>query len=78
MGRGETIKRPERLVLGRNVRRLRNKKKWSQERLGAEASGLRQAAVSEIETGDANPTLDTLEHLAAALGVRVVDLFRRR
>lgn len=63
-------------MLGRNVRRLRNKRGWSQERLAAEAGEIRQALISEIETGRANPTFDTLEYVAAALGVRVYDLLK--
>jgi transcriptional regulator with XRE-family HTH domain len=68
--------RQERRVLGRNVRRLRKKRGWSQEHLAAEAGELRQALISQIETGRANPTFDTLEYVAAALGVRVYDLLK--
>jgi len=68
--------RQERRVLGRNVRRLRKEHGWSQERLAAEAGEIRQALISQMETGQANPTFDTLEYVAAALGVRVYDLLR--
>jgi transcriptional regulator with XRE-family HTH domain len=63
-----------RSVLARNVRRLRLERGFSQEELAAEAS-TRQALVSEIEAGDANPTLDSLARLAQALQVDLAELF---
>lgn len=71
-----TSARPDRAALAHNVRRLRFGRGWSQEELAAFAGERRQAMISEIETATANPTLDTLEHIATALGVRVYDLLR--
>jgi transcriptional regulator with XRE-family HTH domain len=61
-------------ILARNVRKLRLERGLSQEELAAEAS-TRQALVSEIESGDANPTLDSLARLAQALQVDLAELF---
>ena len=47
---------------------LRTSLKLTQEELATRA-GLDQAAISDIENGDANPTLRTLGRLAAGLGV---------
>ena len=44
----------------------------------ADAVGVQTAAISHIENRRANPTLFSLETLAAALGVRFIDLFRSR
>ena len=63
-----------RSVLARNVRRLRLERGFSQEEVAAEAK-TRQALVSEIEAGDANPTLDSLARLAQALQVDLAELF---
>jgi transcriptional regulator with XRE-family HTH domain len=63
-----------RSILARNVRRLRLERGLSQEELAAEAS-TRQALVSEVESGDANPTLDSLARLAQALQVDLAELF---
>jgi transcriptional regulator with XRE-family HTH domain len=63
-----------RSVLARNVRKLRLARGFSQEDLAAEAS-TRQALVSEIEAGAANPTLDSLARLAEALQVDLAELF---
>ncbi len=63
-----------RRVLARNLRRLRLERGWSQDDLAAEAK-MRQALVSAIEVGAANPTLASLEKLAATLGVALAELF---
>ena len=38
----------------------------------AERTGMDKAALSRLETGQGNPTIDTLARYAAALGKRVV------
>ncbi len=48
----------------------------SQDDVAAEA-GVRQALVSAIEVETANPTLETLDRVAAALGVDLAKLFER-
>jgi len=63
-----------RRILARNLRRLRLERGWSQDDLAAEA-GTRQALVSAIEIGEANPTLASLEKLAATLEVTLAELF---
>jgi len=62
-----------RQVLANNVRRLRRARGLTQEQLG-EKTDLRQAHISEIEGGGSNLTLDRLQSIAAALGVRPMDL----
>lgn len=62
-----------RRILARNVRRKRQEKSWSQHDLANEAN-VRQALVSALEVGTANPTLESLDKLAAALNVQVADL----
>jgi DNA-binding XRE family transcriptional regulator len=64
-------------TLARNVRRLRKEKGWTQDELAAKVK-IEQTAVSLIENGRANPTLQTLEAVAASLGVRFTDLFDTR
>ena len=62
-----------RKLVGRNVRRLRHERGWTQEAL-AEVAGVSQQAVSELENGKSNPTILTLHELAQGLGVRPMDL----
>jgi transcriptional regulator with XRE-family HTH domain len=54
--------------LGRNVRRLRKEKRWSQEEFADEA-GVHRTYVSDIERGARNPTIAIVEQLAKPLGV---------
>jgi len=59
-----------------NIRKLRQKKGMSQDRLSKEAD-LALNTIVKIETGEnPNPTLETLEKIAKALGVPVSDLFK--
>lgn len=60
--------------LARNVRERRSQLKWSQHDLAAEAS-LRQGLISAIEVGSANPTFESLEKLATALGLTLSEMF---
>jgi transcriptional regulator with XRE-family HTH domain len=63
-------------ILARNLRRLRLERGLSQDDLAGEA-GVRQALISAIEVTTANPTLESLDRLASALGVDVAILFDR-
>lgn len=61
--------------LGNNIRRLRQKKGISQDRLSKEAD-LALNTVVKMETEEnSNPTTETLQKIAKALGVTVGDLF---
>jgi transcriptional regulator with XRE-family HTH domain len=59
--------------LATNLRRLRIARHLSLSEL-ARATGVSKATLSGIENGRANPTVDTLAGLAAALRVTLVDL----
>jgi transcriptional regulator with XRE-family HTH domain len=64
-----------RKLVGRNVRRFRQRKGLTQEEL-AEISGFSQQYISGLEGGHRNPTILTLYELATALGVSHMDLVR--
>jgi transcriptional regulator with XRE-family HTH domain len=58
-----------------NIRKIRQKKGISQDRLSKEAV-LALNTIVKIETGESpNPTVETLKKIAKALGVLVADLF---
>lgn len=59
--------------LGRNLRRLRQDKGWSQEAFAFEAD-LHRTYISDLERGARNPTITVVEKLATALGVTAGDL----
>ena len=64
-----------RRLVGRNVKRIREKRGLTQERL-AEISGFSQQYISSLEQGRRNPTIITLYELAVALGVGHLDLLQ--
>ena len=64
-----------RRLVGRNVARLRQQKRLTQEQL-ADLSGFSQQYISGLERGERNPTVVTLYELARALGVNHVDLVK--
>jgi len=65
---------PTTVRLAKKVKSLRLARMMSQQDLASVAE-TRQALISSIENGDANPTLDSLIKLAGALGVEVGELF---
>lgn len=60
--------------VGREVRRLREERDWSQAKLAVEA-GMAVSAVNQIENGKRSPSAASLAKLANALDVEVRDLF---
>ncbi len=64
-----------RVLVGRNVKRLRQRKGLTQEQF-AELSGFSQQYISSLEQGRRNPTIVTLYELATSLGVSHMDLVR--
>jgi transcriptional regulator with XRE-family HTH domain len=64
-----------RALVGRNVKRIREQKRLTQERL-AELSGFSQQYISGLENGRRNPSIVSLYELAKALGVSHMDLVR--
>jgi transcriptional regulator with XRE-family HTH domain len=61
-------------LLAGNVRRLREKLKWTQEQ-AAEVSGIAVRHYQKIEAGDVNVTVGTLVRVAKAFRVSVKALF---
>jgi transcriptional regulator with XRE-family HTH domain len=64
-----------RRLVGRNVKRIREKKGLTQERL-AEISGFSQQYISSLEQGRRNPTVITLYEISVSLGVSHMELVR--
>lgn len=61
-------------LFGANVKRYREEAGLSQEELGIRI-GADQAYISRMESGQFNPTLDTIEQLSNALGRSVAEMF---
>ena len=61
---------------GKTLRRLRIAKKLTQEELGLEA-GLRRTFISSLELGQKQPSLETIQKLAAVLDLSLSKLFQQ-
>jgi len=59
---------------GRAIRRRRRGLDISQERL-AELAELHRTYISDIERGEVNPSLETIDKLAKALDISIAQLF---
>lgn len=68
------LKTPAIDLLSANLLRLRTERGWTQEDLAYEA-GLHRTFVGHVERKGRNPSLETVESLAAALGVQLAELF---
>ena len=62
--------------VSKNIRRIRQEKGMSQDRLSKKAD-LALNTIVKVETGEnPNPTVETLKKIAKALGVTIGDLFK--
>jgi len=62
-------------ALGKRVRKLRKIKKWSQEKM-AEASGMHWTYIGQVERGERNLTLQSIQAIAKAFNIKISELFR--
>jgi len=67
-------KKSLRLIFACNIRTLRKRRGLSQEQL-AKASGVSTQYISLLENNDRNVTIDVIEAIGKALGVRAIELF---
>jgi transcriptional regulator with XRE-family HTH domain len=70
---GERAVKHVRKFLGQRLRALRKQRSLSQERLGARA-GLSGKFIGEVERGEKSISIDSLYHVAVALGVALREL----
>ena len=62
-----------RQVFAENLRRLRDQRGLSQEKL-AELANLHRTYIGSVERGERNVSIDNMEQLAIALGVKLRDM----
>jgi transcriptional regulator with XRE-family HTH domain len=67
---------PLRTALGHTIRELRAAAGFSQEKF-AVAAGVHRTFMGNLERGDANPSLETLEGIARGLGIKVWELMEQ-
>lgn len=63
-------------VIGQRIRNYRTSQNLSQEKL-AEMSGCHPTYIGQIERGEKNATIESIEKISAALGVSLSQLFEK-
>lgn len=61
-------------IVGQRIRNYRNAKGLSQERL-AELAGCHHTYIGQVERGEKNATIESLEKISNALNITISDLF---
>ena len=65
-------------MLAENIKKLRKQHKWSQEEL-AKKAGVTYSTLIKLESGaNKNPTIKTVQQIAAALEVTLDELTRKK
>ena len=62
------------IAFGQRVRGLRESRDWSQEEMG-EASGMHWTYIGQVERGERNLTLQSIQKISRALKVKISVLF---
>ena len=62
------------MAVGKKIAKVRKEKSQTQEKLALK-SGLNRAYIGYIERGERNASLETLEKIAKALGIKIKYLF---
>ena len=63
-------------ILGQRIRNYRTAKGWSQEKL-AELSGCHPTYIGQVERGEKNATIESIEKISKALSVSLSTLFEK-
>ena len=63
-------------LIGQRIRNYRTQQKLSQEKL-AELSGCHPTYIGQVERGEKNATLESIEKIAAALNISLSKLFEK-
>ncbi len=61
-------------LIGKKIKEIRKRKKISQEKL-AEMTEMNHRSILRLENSQCTPTIETLEKIAKALNVKVIDFF---
>jgi len=68
------VARDLKVAFGQRVRGLRESRDWSQEEMG-EASGMHWTYIGQVERGERNLTLQSIQKISRALKVKISVLF---
>jgi len=68
------VARDLKVAFGQRVRGLRESRDWSQEEMG-EASGMHWTYIGQVERGERNLTLQSIQKISRAFKVKISVLF---
>ena len=66
----------EKMTVGENIRRIRKEKGLTQKQLG-ERLNMTQSAIGQFENDKTSPKIKTVDRIASALGVNIVDIMEQ-
>lgn len=64
------------MTVGENIKKIRKQKGLTQKKLG-ELCGMNEVQIRQYELGKANPKIETVDKIASALGVNIVDIMEQ-
>ena len=64
------------MTVGENIRKIRKEKGLTQKQLG-KLCQMNEVQIRQYELGKANPKIETVDKIASALGVNIVDIMER-
>lgn len=64
------------MTVGENIKRIRKDKGLTQKKLG-ELCGINEANIRKYELGKANPKIETVDKIASALGVNIIQIMEQ-
>lgn len=64
------------MTVGENIRRIRKEKGLTQKQLG-ERLNMTQSAIGQFENDKTSPKIETIDKIASALGVHIVDIMEQ-
>lgn len=64
------------MTVGENIRRIRKEKGLTQKQLG-ERLNMTQSAIGQFENDKTSPKIETIDKIASALGVRIIDIMEQ-
>ena len=64
------------MTVGENIRKIRKEKGLTQKQLG-KLCQMNEVQIRQYELGKANPKIETVDRIASALGVRIIDIMEQ-
>jgi transcriptional regulator with XRE-family HTH domain len=64
-------------AFGERLKKLRESKGYSMDRLSNESSGVNRSSLSRIERGLTDPQIGTIKRIADTIGIAIMEFFKK-